>query len=137
MTFIWDQLPPSSAPLRYKSSCIAEPQPALRFNVDSVTAQSAGLPNATDPRETIAQAICCDLAYHGLAEPDGLYAEPPIALFSKVDAAGITTFFDSVCGVPLFRAPQNRTFAAWVADTTEHGWPSFRPAEWVNEARAG
>merc|ERR1712028_113993 len=30
---------------------------------------------------------------------------------------------------PLFRAPVNRTLAEFEADTTEHGWPSFRPAE--------
>merc|ERR1712028_157594 len=48
-------------------------------------------------------------------------------------SSGVTTFYDSVCGVPLFRAPVNRTLAEFEADTTEHGWPSFRPAEVVTE----
>jgi hypothetical protein len=33
-----------------------------------------------------------------------------------------------VCGLPLFKAPINRTFAEWRAETEEHGWPSFRRA---------
>jgi hypothetical protein len=36
-----------------------------------------------------------------------------------------------VCGLPLFTAPQNRSLADFKADTTEHGWPSFRPAELI------
>ena len=39
---------------------------------------------------------------------------------------GVTTFYDSVCGVPLFRAPVNRTLEDLKADTDEHGWRSFR-----------
>lgn len=54
-----------------------------------------------------------------------------VALEQHMNKAGVTTFYDSVCGIPLFRAPMNRTFAAFLADTTEHGWPSFRPAELV------
>merc|ERR1711959_282113 len=53
-------------------------------------------------------------------------------LFSKL-GSGVTTFYDSVCGVPLFRAPVNRTLADFKADTQEHGWPSFRGAEVVRE----
>ena len=45
----------------------------------------------------------------------------------------MTTFYDSVCGAPLFRAPVGRTRAAFEADTTEHGWPSFRQEEVVAE----
>ena len=35
--------------------------------------------------------------------------------------------------LPLFRAPLNRTLAEFKADTDEHGWPSFRPAEIIAE----
>merc|ERR1712028_301033 len=52
---------------------------------------------------------------------------------SGMKSSGVTTFYDSVRGVPLFRAPVNRTLAEFEADTTEHGWPSFRPAEVVTE----
>jgi hypothetical protein len=31
----------------------------------------------------------------------------------KVNKTGVTTFYDSVCGIPLFRAPVGRTFAEW------------------------
>ena len=46
---------------------------------------------------------------------------------------GVTTFYDSQCGVPLFRAPVNRTFADFKEDTNEHGWPSFRTSEVFTE----
>lgn len=41
----------------------------------------------------------------------------------------VTTFYDSVCGLPLFRAPVGRTFSKWRAESETHGWPSFRPEE--------
>eukprot|EP01036_Dinobryon_divergens_P033079 gene33079-42793_t len=45
-----------------------------------------------------------------------------------------TTFFDSVTGVPLFRAPVGRTFEQWKGESLVHGWPSFRDNEviWDN-----
>ena len=33
----------------------------------------------------------------------------------------------SVCGVPLYKV--TRSIAEFKADTTEHGWPSFRTGE--------
>merc|ERR1712146_712110 len=66
------------------------------------------------------------------AEPQFLYAAPDINLFTKLEK-GVTTFYDSACGLPLFRAPINRTLEEFEADTTEHGWPSFRPAEVITE----
>lgn len=56
-----------------------------------------------------------------------------MGLFRKVDARGLTIFYDPVCGIPLFQAPVNRTYEDWKADTTEHGWPSFRQSEVVIE----
>ena len=38
-----------------------------------------------------------------------------------------------VCGKPLFRAPVGRSLEDFQQETTAHGWPSFRPAEWVTE----
>ena len=39
----------------------------------------------------------------------------------------------SVCGVAVFNAPMGRSFAAWQAETEQHGWPSFRDEEVVKE----
>ena len=39
------------------------------------------------------------------------------------------TFYDSVCGLPLYRAPVGRTFEEFEEDTIEHFWPSFRKEE--------
>ena len=39
--------------------------------------------------------------------------------------------YRSSCGVPVFRAPVNRTVAAWKQESVAHGWPSFRDAEVV------
>jgi len=50
-----------------------------------------------------------------------------------LDATVVTTFYDSVCGKPLFRAPVGRTFQAWRTESEHHGWPSFRPEETVSE----
>lgn len=46
----------------------------------------------------------------------------------------ITTFYDSVTGKPLFRAPVGRTFDEFKAESLVHGWPSFRDSEviWDN-----
>ena len=46
---------------------------------------------------------------------------------------GETTFFDSVCGLPLFVAPRGRSFDEFWRESSEHGWPSFRPAEMIAE----
>lgn len=56
-----------------------------------------------------------------------LMEAPDIDLFAKLDKTKTTTFYDSVCGIPLFTAPKGRTFAEWQAESHEHGWPSFRP----------
>ena len=38
-------------------------------------------------------------------------------------------FYDSVTGKLLFTAPQGRTWEAFVEESRDHGWPSFRDAE--------
>jgi len=81
--------------------------------------------------ETITEAICCDSAYAGLAEPSGLFQQ--LQLFEKLDKTKKTTFYDPVCGLPLFTAPVGRTFEEWRAESIEHGWPSFRPEEAITE----
>jgi len=63
------------------------------------------------------------------AEPQFLFEAPDIRLFSRLNKNGINTFYDSVCGVELFKAPIGRTFEEWEAESKEHGWPSFRTQE--------
>lgn len=99
---------------------------SLRFGVGAYTAAGVGLPNAP-ANESLATAICCDENYAGVAEPRALYASSD--LFEHANATGLTTFYDSACGAPLFVAPQDRSFADWYSETRAHGWPSFRPAE--------
>ncbi|KAL7526600.1 hypothetical protein ACHAWF_001842 [Thalassiosira exigua] len=41
------------------------------------------------------------------------------------------TFYDSVTGKPLFRAPVNRSVDDFIAESKVHGWPSFRDDEVV------
>jgi len=81
----------------------------------------------------LAEAVCCDSRNLPFAEPQFLFEAPDINLFDKLDKTKVTTFYDSVCGVPLFKAPFNRTFDAWKAETEEHGWPSFRTPEIFSE----
>lgn len=91
----------------------------------------ADLPGPTAPDETLADAVCCDAFFAPYAEPQQTYELPDVDLYAKMDPNGRTTFYDSVCGIPLFITPINRTFADFQADTDEHGWPSFRAAEVV------
>ncbi|KAL3902397.1 MAG: hypothetical protein SGPRY_012083, partial [Prymnesium sp.] len=120
----------SSSPPSNFMSCAGPIQPTLRFGISGRTQPT--VPVAVDDNETLADAVCCDTRVKPYAEPQFLFEAPDIALFSRLEA-GVTTFYDSVCGIPLFRAPVNRTLNEFRADTKEHGWPSFRQAEVVRE----
>ena len=39
------------------------------------------------------------------------------------------TFHDTVTGLPLFTAPRGRSWAEFIAESKDHGWPSFRDDE--------
>eukprot|EP00746_Dinoflagellata_sp_MGD_P166612 gnl/MRDRNA2_/MRDRNA2_96637_c0_seq1.p1 gnl/MRDRNA2_/MRDRNA2_96637_c0~~gnl/MRDRNA2_/MRDRNA2_96637_c0_seq1.p1 ORF type:complete len:396 (-),score=62.04 gnl/MRDRNA2_/MRDRNA2_96637_c0_seq1:380-1567(-) len=106
--------------------CSGPVQTNLRYNISSRTTPDVPVP--VGDGENLAEAVCCDKRTLAYAEPQFLFQAPDISLFTKLDK-GVTTFYDSVCGVPLFRTPVNRTLEDFKADTTEHGWPSFRPAE--------
>ena len=95
---------------------------AGRFNIN------ASLPDPFGSPLSLVEAVCCDKRNMQYAEPQNLYADPAIALFSHLSDP-VTIFYDSASGIPLFRAPVNRTLADFEADTKEHGWPSFRAAE--------
>ena len=44
------------------------------------------------------------------------------------------TYYDCVTGKPLFIAPVGRTADEFLAESRQHGWPSFRDSEvvWAN-----
>jgi len=109
-------------------------QDQLRWNV-SKAAADGGLPFAPGlpADEKVTDAICCDTDFKPYAEPNGFFAQPNVNLFSKLDKNGVTTFYDSSCGIPIFKAPVGRSFEAFYNDTLEHGWPSFRTGEVVKE----
>mmetsp|Transcript_9829 Transcript_9829/g.32779 ORF Transcript_9829/g.32779 Transcript_9829/m.32779 type:complete len:281 (-) Transcript_9829:555-1397(-) len=107
-------------------TCAGPVQKQLRFGISG--REQPTVPVPLPATESLAEAVCCDNRTVAYAEPRFLYQAPDIALYSRLDA-GVTTFYDSVCGLPLFRAPLNRSLAAFKADTDEHGWPSFRTAE--------
>lgn len=113
----------------FDSTCTGAVQKNLRYNISLQTSED--LPFPVSAGESLADAVCCDKRFAPYAEPRGLFATPPVNLFSRMSKHGETTFYDSVCGIPLFVAPRNRSLADFQADTTEHGWPSFRPAEIV------
>mmetsp|Transcript_22619 Transcript_22619/g.34480 ORF Transcript_22619/g.34480 Transcript_22619/m.34480 type:complete len:214 (-) Transcript_22619:99-740(-) len=48
-------------------------------------------------------------------------------------ANGPITFYDSVTGKPLFKAPIGRTAEEFLNESEYHGWPSFRDQEVVWE----
>ncbi|KAL3802825.1 hypothetical protein HJC23_007602 [Cyclotella cryptica] len=47
------------------------------------------------------------------------------------ETGGPVTFYDSVSGKPLFRAPIGRSVDEFIAESEVHGWPSFRDDEVV------
>jgi len=117
----------AARPPKEDDACSAPVQSNLRYNISGRT--TPDIPVPVDMNETLAEAVCCDKRTKVYAEPQFLYQAPDIMLFDRLK--GVTTFYDSVCGVPLFRAPVNRTLEEFKADTDEHGWPSFRLEEVV------
>ena len=113
----------------WQTNCTGAIQKNLRYNMSGRSIPDA-LP-VYDPKETLADAICCDLTYRGYAETQGTYALPDVDLFANMNQKGETTFYDPVCGIPLFIVPRGRTLEDFKKETTEHGWPSFRDEEIV------
>jgi peptide methionine sulfoxide reductase MsrB len=77
----------------------------------------------------LSNRICCHNSRG--AEPAGYFQSK--SLFSQLNKSGVTIFYDSVCGVPLFKAPVGRSFADWQKESNHHGWPSFRDEETFQE----
>lgn len=72
-----------------------------------------------------ADHICCE--QHDYAEFWGYWQTTSFP--TKLSEGETITFYDVASQVPLFRAPVGRTFDEFVAESTRHGWPSFRAAE--------
>lgn len=69
---------------------------------------------------------------HGATADPASMTPRQVNFFSQLkNKDGTTTFYDSVCGKPLFVAPKGRTMAEFERESLAHGWPSFRPAEVV------
>ena len=111
-------------------NCSTSIQNNLRYNMSN---REVNFPLQISANDDLATAVCCDSQNFPYAEPQHLFDQPDVALFKNMNAHGQTVFYDSVCGIPLFSVPRNRTLADFQADTTEHGWPSFREAEIVDK----
>jgi len=117
-----------------KDTCAGPVQDTLRY-IGKPPTYVPDLPLPLAKGESLADAICCDSAFAPYAEPRWYYNTTNVDFFGKVAKAykangnKPVTFYDSVCGIPLFNVPMNRTLAEFMAETKEHGWPSFRPAE--------
>lgn len=96
-------------------SCNSSIQSTLRFGCTTMMAT--------------AQDICCHNTR--FAEPRWYFKDAggPGGLFAHLDRNGVSTFYDSACGIPLYSAPVGRSFADWEAESLGHGWPSFRREE--------
>lgn len=64
------------------------------------------------------------------AEHSG-YFTSKTSFLQDVDRTAETTYYDSSSGRPLFIAPRGRSFEAFLRESQEHGWPSFRDEEVV------
>ena len=71
---------------------------------------------------TLAEAICCDSAFEPYAEPQFLFRRGDVNLFAEMekfmDEDGTVTFYDSVCGEPLYRAPVGRTMEEFMEESS-------------------
>jgi len=123
-------MPAAAAPV-FNSSCSGHVQRELRYNM-SHTAAAEDWAFQLPPGESLVSAVCCDPYFAAYAEPSGMFKRQDVALFSHFSPNKTVTFYDPVCGIALFQAPKGRTLEQFQADTTEHGWPSFRPEELVH-----
>merc|ERR1711990_751778 len=120
----------STRPPQEFDTCSGRVQDNLRYNMSQFNTP-AGVPVNVSASESLATAICCDSRTKVYAEPRSLFSSPSVDLFGALNTSGPTTFYDSVCGIPLFRAPVNRTFEEFKQESISHGWPSFRKEELV------
>ena len=106
---------------------ISSIQYPLKYNLSHRSIPD-GLP-IYDPNETLGEAICCDNRYASFAEPKWTFNRSDVDLFKYLNTTGQTIFYDSVCGLPLFSIPNNRSLDDFKKDSLDHGWPSFNDEE--------
>lgn len=85
------------------------PQDNLRYGVD----------------EKKADEICCFT--RNRAETSGYFLKTD--WLKKVNQTEPTTYYDSVSGLPVFKAPVGRSFKEFLDESKTHGWLSFRDSE--------
>lgn len=95
-------------------TCTSSLQQNLRWNCDASTADH----------------ICCFNRHN--AEDSGYFSGTKF-VDEEQGNNGEVTFYDSVTGKPLFKAPHGRSWETFIAESTSHGWPSFRDEEVVKE----
>ena len=102
-------------------SCRTPVQMNLRYGCDYATAD---------------RISCYNRHY---AEHGGYAFEPKMTWLSEIREEWKATkqpitYYDSVTGKPLFKAPVGRTLDQFIIESEEHGWPSFRDEEvdWEN-----
>merc|ERR1719158_2753012 len=89
----------SARPPAEFNSCQASVQEDLMYGIGARMDTFGGV----SKDESLAESVCCDIRNKLRAEPQFLYEAPDIQLFVAMEKnAGVTTFYDSVCGVPLF-----------------------------------
>ena len=107
-------------------------QTNLKYNMSNRPIPE-GLP-VYNPNATLAEVICCDKRYQGLAEPRYTFNQSDVDLFSYLNESGDNYFYDASCGLPLFVVPRERTLADFKKETLTHGWPSFHDSEVINQS---
>ena len=98
-------------------TCVGTPMANLKWNVDS----------------DIANRICC--FNRKWAESRSYAFGSDITWEATLNnTQGDLTYYDSITGKALFRAPVGRTMAEFIEESKVHGWPSFRDEEviWEN-----
>ena len=98
-------------------TCKQPVQPDLRYGCDFSTADR----------------ICCFNRHY--AEYSGYAFKEPRTWLSEIQSQSEpVTYFDSVTGKPLFKAPVGRSVQEFIDESKKHGWPSFRDEEviWDN-----
>ena len=107
---------------KFHGTCPGPVQSNLRFGCD----------------ESTADRICCFNRHY--AEHSGYAFNPRLTWVSEItkhnEAHGGKPFsyYDSVTGKSLFRAPIGRSLGEFIKESDAHGWPSFRDEEvdWDN-----
>lgn len=101
--------PESVMSTKEHGTCTAPVQSQLRWKCDVKTADR----------------ICCFNRHY--AEHSGYFKTT--GFLDELKDVKEATFYDSVTGKPLFVAPRGRTWEEFVAESKDHGWPSFRDSE--------